>query len=67
MVQDQGKWAEVATMMLDYYDRLYTAWQQQSESDNKVTVDCPTADAADNAARVLGAYHHVFRIFSTWS
>eukprot|EP00931_Biecheleriopsis_adriatica_P103786 TRINITY_DN78583_c0_g1_i1.p1 TRINITY_DN78583_c0_g1~~TRINITY_DN78583_c0_g1_i1.p1 ORF type:complete len:611 (+),score=116.00 TRINITY_DN78583_c0_g1_i1:33-1835(+) len=52
---DEGKWAEVAAMMLDYYDKLYNRWASESSSTHKIQVECPTADASDNAERVLHA------------
>jgi len=52
---DEQKWAEVADMMLSYYDKLYTRWVSESQSLSKVMVDCPIEDAANNAALVLEA------------
>lgn len=51
---DEGRWNEVAGMMLDYYDKLYEKWASQSRC-AKIHVDCPTIDAIDNARRVLKA------------
>lgn len=51
---DEGRWNEVAGMMLDYYDKLYEKWASQSRC-AKIHVDCPTIDAIDNAQRVLKA------------
>lgn len=50
---DEGKWSEVAEMMLGYYDKLYTRWMSQSGSSSVLTVECCTADAEANAALVL--------------
>jgi len=52
---DEGKWAEVAESMLDYYDKLYTRWASQTESGSVLHIDCPTADADANADLVLQA------------
>merc|ERR1712045_536700 len=42
---DEGKWDEVAGMLLGYYDKLYDRWISQTESGRVVRVDCPSADA----------------------
>ncbi|CAE7237801.1 selU [Symbiodinium natans] len=52
---DEGRWEEVAAMMLDYYDKLYDIWARESECLARVDVDCPTADASANAELVLRA------------
>lgn len=56
---DEGRWSEVAAMMLDYYDKLYLKWASESRSASVVNVHCPTADAADNAQRVLDAFAEI--------
>lgn len=50
---DEGRWEEVAAMMLDYYDKLYVNWARQSECLKRIDVDCPSVDAAANAELVL--------------
>lgn len=52
---DEGRWNEVADMMLDYYDKLYAKWAAESRCSKRIHVDCPSIDAIDNARRVLKA------------
>ena len=52
---DEGQLAEVAAMMLDYYDKLYEKWAAESRCRQRLHVDCPSIDAIDNARRVLEA------------
>jgi len=52
---DQGKFGDVAGMMLSYYDKLYRVWESQSLATRMVHVDCTTAAAAENAKLVLEA------------
>ena len=52
---DESRWDEVASMMLDYYDKLYEKWASQSRCLQRINVDCPTLEAAENADRVLKA------------
>ncbi|CAJ1453542.1 unnamed protein product [Effrenium voratum] len=51
---DEDRWSEVASMMLEYYDKLYERWADESLS-ARINVECPTEDAAANAERVLQA------------
>lgn len=52
---DEGRWDSVAEMMLEYYDKLYTRWADQSQSGEVLRVECPTLDEGENAALVLRA------------
>lgn len=52
---DDGDWEAVSTMMLEYYDKMYLHWQQQSEAVCSLHVECVTADADANAELLLNA------------
>lgn len=52
---EQGQWEKIATLMLEYYDKLYQKWADESESRSIVKVDCPSDDAIDVANRVQAA------------
>lgn len=51
---EEGDYPAVASMMLDYYDKLYKKWAEESLS-RKILVECPTLDAKQNALLVLNA------------
>ena len=50
---EEAKFQEVASMMLDYYDKLYRTWVEKSQSSVIKTVDCPSINAETNTELVL--------------
>eukprot|EP00041_Stephanoeca_diplocostata_P023792 m.591851 g.591851 ORF g.591851 m.591851 type:complete len:750 (-) comp22386_c0_seq7:1804-4053(-) len=50
---DAGEWDHVCGMMLDYYDRLYKQWQDDTKSSSVSFVEAPSGDAEANARLVL--------------
>ena len=52
---EEGDYALVASMMLDYYDKLYQKWAKESLNVREISVECVTLDAKQNALLVLKA------------
>eukprot|EP01051_Picozoa_sp_SAG22_P014735 SAG22_NODE_1831_length_3478_cov_1.539805_3_plen_192_part_00 len=50
---DNKEWGKVAAMMLDYYDKGYKVWEENSGSLEIRKISCPTADAAANAEATI--------------
>lgn len=58
---DARQWASVASMMLDYYDKLYRRSQDGAHAAGGlvVTLACPTADPAQNTTLAQDAARRV--------